>query len=135
MTSLLTLFLLFNPGEDPRARLVLLQSEDRAPQALEAAREMIADDPSQARELGVDYLEGRLLDRMDRPEEAVKAYIRVMRNSPSLRPYALMRIAESYVRSGHPELAAGQALSGLNMTVSTSFSGASTSEGFALLHR
>ncbi|MEE2776611.1 MAG: transglycosylase SLT domain-containing protein [Acidobacteriota bacterium] len=106
MTSLF-LYLLLVAGEDPRTTLVALQHEDRDPDALAAARQVIADDPDLAQSLGIEYLEGRLLEGLDRPDEAVRAYVRVMNRSRELRPYALFRIAKSYVDTGHPELAAG----------------------------
>ncbi|MDX1385702.1 MAG: hypothetical protein R3190_18770, partial [Thermoanaerobaculia bacterium] len=61
MISLLFLLSLLATEVDPRPRLVTLQAQNQEKQALAAARELRRENPELAEELGLDYLEGRLL--------------------------------------------------------------------------
>jgi soluble lytic murein transglycosylase len=105
LVPLLSLLLLL--AQDPRPQLVDLQKQHQAAQALGLADQLLDQDAEGAHELGVEYLRGRLLERLDRRREAVSAYAAVLRHTPSLRPWALFAIAENEIVMGHPELAAG----------------------------
>jgi soluble lytic murein transglycosylase-like protein len=94
-------------GVDPRIDLVALQQTEKPSEAAKLAERLLEEAPEEARALGVEYLLGHLRERLGHPREAVTAYARVMRTSPALRPYALLRAAEIQIHLGHPELSSG----------------------------
>ncbi len=112
--TLLPLLLVLLAVKDPRIELVELQGQSQSQQALELAGNLLSEDPKTARDLGIDYLEGHLLEDLGKPREAIAAYVGVMRSNPPLAPFAVLRVAESQIRLGHPELAAGLLVSFLS---------------------
>jgi soluble lytic murein transglycosylase len=92
---------------DPRIDLVALQLRRDFSQALELTRAEIQSDPDESARLGLHYLEGHLLDLLDRPKEASSAFARALRGPEALRPHARMRLASIHGRLRHPEVAAG----------------------------
>ncbi|MDX1503564.1 MAG: lytic transglycosylase domain-containing protein [Thermoanaerobaculia bacterium] len=91
---------------DPRIPLVELQLEGKPADALARVEATLAADP-ESRRLGLDYLRGHLLEELDRPADAHRAFARAMAEMPELADYSLYRLALNQSRTGHPELAAG----------------------------
>jgi tetratricopeptide (TPR) repeat protein len=92
---------------DPRPELVELQLAGKSQQALGLTEQELARSPDTSHRLGLDYLQGDLLDRLGRLSEASSAFVRAMTLSPSLALYGRYRMAVDQVHMGHPEVAAG----------------------------
>jgi soluble lytic murein transglycosylase-like protein len=105
--SLVALALLAAPADDPRLLLVEQQLAERLPEALAEVERLLATSPDLARRLGLDYLRGRLLDRLGKPLEAKDAFLTALSTNPSLSLYSYFWLAVEYERLGHPEMAAG----------------------------
>lgn len=101
----LTLLLL--AGTDPRPALVELQRDGQVEAALERVGEILEAEPEAASELGLSYLQGHLLESVDRDRDAHDAFVRAMASSSRLAPYSRYRLALNQLALGHPEVAAG----------------------------
>ena len=106
MSWALALLLAATAAPDPRIELVELQLQGRDAQALAATEALLAADPNNARALGLDYLHGHLLERLDRPREAMESFASSLSTVPLLRPYSRLRLAQEQ-EVEHPEVAAG----------------------------
>ena len=94
-------------AEDPRHRVVSLGHELQTRAALEEVDRIRASDPEAARRLGLDYLRGHLLLRLDRRTEAFEAFASAMTSTPRLEPWARFHLGREQLEMGHPEVAAG----------------------------
>lgn len=92
---------------DPRIRLVELQVAGEPQRALEEAACLADSDPERARAIGVDFLRAHLLERLGRLREGTEAFAQAIGSSPSLAPWARLRLARVQEALGHPEVAAG----------------------------
>lgn len=93
---------------DPRIAIVEAQSAGRNPrQALDQVERVIAEQPEWSRQVGLPYLEGRLLSRIGRNNDALQVFIRSARLSPDFQSEALLEVARGQMQAGHPEVAAG----------------------------
>ena len=92
---------------DPRPELVELQLAGRPLETLARTERVLAEQPSEAERLGLDYLRGHLLDLLGRPREAVAAFAATLTRTPRLAFYSRYRMALEQERMGHPEVAAG----------------------------
>ena len=92
---------------DPRVPLIELQLAGKTEEALEHVERLLAEEPGQARELGLHYLHGRLLLKMDRRRAALEAFATTMGATPRLSPFSRYQLAREQERLGHPEVAAG----------------------------
>ena len=93
--------------DDPRIRLVELQSDGQHQIALEEAQRIRTDQPDLAAGYGMCYLEGRLLEELGRLEDASEAFATCLSETPALEPWARYRLAVAQTRLGSPEIAAG----------------------------
>jgi soluble lytic murein transglycosylase len=107
--SLLSLLALLAPAAaaDPRILLVELQLAGKSEEALRQVERLLAEKPDQARELGLHYLQGRLLLGMGRRQDASEAFAATMGATPRLSPFSRYQLACEQQRLGHPEVAAG----------------------------
>jgi len=96
-----------NPEADPRRTLVQLQLEDRTQEALQLTRRELREHPERARQLGLDYLAGHLLERLERHEQAADAFAQAMAADSRLALHSRYRAALKHEEMGHPETAAG----------------------------
>lgn len=92
---------------DPRVLLVEEQLAGRAESALARTRELAEADPDLARELWLGYLQGDLLERLGRLEEANAAFGRLLSEDSELAAFGRLRMASLQEDLGHPEVAAG----------------------------
>ncbi len=92
---------------DPRIPLVESQLAGRLEVALRETEKLLATDPELARRLGLHYLRGRLLGRLDQDQEAANAFLTAITGNPGLALYSYYRLALEHERLGHPEMAAG----------------------------
>lgn len=92
---------------DPRVPLVELQLAGKSEEALQQVERLLADQPAEARVLGLQYLRGRLLLRLDRRQDAQEAFAATMSATPQLSPFSRYQLACEQDRLGHPEVAAG----------------------------
>lgn len=93
---------------DPRPALVELQlAPGKTREALALTRAALAEHPEPARQMGLDYLHGHLLDLLGDPSAASQAFGATMGATPSLALHARYRMALSQERMRHPEVAAG----------------------------
>lgn len=106
MLGTLTLALALTAA-DPRPELLELQLAGKPQEELGRIEQELAQSPDASHRLGLDYLQGFLLDRLGRPREAGDAFVRGMALNPTLAPYSRYRMALDQVRIGHPEVAAG----------------------------
>jgi soluble lytic murein transglycosylase len=107
------LIILAAPVPDPRQELVGLELAGRTRDALARVQEEEAERPAGARQIGLAYLRGRLLELLGRTAESVPAFIDAMNATPKLAFYSRYRLAAEQVRLGHPEVAAGLLANGL----------------------
>ncbi len=94
-------------GPDPRPQLVELQQAGRDRDALSRVDRELANRPLLARELGLSYLRGHLLEGLGDERRAAEAFAAAMIETPSLAAYGRYRLALGQMRAGHPEVAAG----------------------------
>ncbi len=94
---------------DPRPRLVELSRGGQAVQALALTEQRIAEQPTAARAIGLDYLRADLLQRLGRRREASEAFGQALAADSPLAPWARLRLARSQEELGHPEVASGLA--------------------------
>jgi soluble lytic murein transglycosylase len=114
LTSLPLLVLLVTaPVPDPRQELVALEVAGRTREALARVQQEEAERPAAARQIGLGYLRGRLLELLGRPAESVPAFVEAISGTPKLAFYSRDRLAAEQVRLGHPEVAAGLLANGL----------------------
>ncbi len=92
---------------DLRIQAVELQIVRDHRGALEVVEARLSSDPDQARRLGLEYLRGHLLLRLERHSEALQAFASTMSSAPQLGSYSRYRLAVEQDRLGHPEVAAG----------------------------
>ncbi len=92
---------------DPRVALVELQAAGEIDAALEQTRRMRTEQALLGPEHGLCYLEGRLLERLERLEEASEAFATCLTETPTLEPWARHRLGLGQSRLGYPEIAAG----------------------------
>ena len=92
---------------DPRISIVEHRIESADENALLVVEQMMSDEPTRAKSLGLDYLRGLLLLDLEREQEALKAFVESIGAAPELAPYARYRLAVEQDRMGHPEVAAG----------------------------
>jgi soluble lytic murein transglycosylase len=92
---------------DPRPSLVALELANRNREALARAQQEAADRPAAARQIGLDYLRGHLLDLLGRPGDAGEAFAAAINATPRLAFYSRYRLAVDQEQLGHPEVAAG----------------------------
>lgn len=92
---------------DPRPELVELQLAGKPQQALVRVEEELRDRPDAARQMGLSYLRGHLLDLLGRIQEASEAFAAAIGEAPALKSYSRYRMALDLDRMGHPEVAAG----------------------------
>lgn len=98
---------------DPRLPLVELQYDGKDTEALQALERLIGERPELVKPLGLDYLEGRLLERVGHERAADHAYARALDDDSSLVPFARLQLARRQAQIGHPEVAAGLAATAL----------------------
>jgi soluble lytic murein transglycosylase len=98
---------------DPRPSLAALQLAGHPREALARVQQEEAERPAVARQLGLDYLRGHLLQLLGRQAESVPAFVDAISATPRLAFYSRYRLAAEQVRLGHPELAAGLLATGL----------------------
>ena len=94
---------------DPRIPLIERQLGHDLQGALDLLDAVIAAEPERARSLGLHYLRGHLLLRLDRQAEALQAFADSMTATPNLAPWARLRLAVEQAEADHPEVAAGLA--------------------------
>ncbi len=94
-------------GPDPRPQLVELQRVGRDRDALTRVDRELASRPPLARELGLSYLRGHLLEGLGDERRAGEAFAAAMIEAPALAAYGRYRLALGQMRAGHPEVAAG----------------------------
>ncbi len=94
-------------ADDPRIRLVELQSDGQHRAALEEAQRIRSEQPDIAAGYGMCYLQGRLLEELGRLEDASEAFATCLTETPALEPWARYRLAVAQTRLGSPEIAAG----------------------------
>ena len=92
---------------DPRPDLVELQLAGKPRDALAGVQRELAERPSEARRMGLDFLRGHLLDLLGDPAGASEAFGAAMASAPHLAPHSRYRMALDQERMGHPEVAAG----------------------------
>ncbi len=92
---------------DPRPELVELQLAGEPRQALARVEQELTERPEPSRWLGLKFLQGHLLDAVGKLDEASKAFVDAMGETPALRLYSRYRLALDHDRMGHPEMAAG----------------------------
>lgn len=105
--GLFALALLAAGADDPRIPLVESQLANRHELALREVERLLAGEREQAQRLGLDYLRGRLLDRLESSQEATDAFLEALSATPWLSLYSHYQLAVEYERRGHPEMAAG----------------------------
>ena len=105
ITALALLLLAGTP--DPRITLVELQLQGSYDRALIQVEATLIENPTEARTLGLEYLKGHLLELLNRPRQAQRAFARALEANPLLVDYARYRLAMNNYRNGHPEVAAG----------------------------
>ncbi len=93
--------------DDPRIRLVELQSDGQHEAALEETQRIRSEQPDLAAGYGMCYLQGRLLEELGRLEDASEAFATCLSETPALEPWARHRLAVAQTRLGAPEIAAG----------------------------
>jgi soluble lytic murein transglycosylase len=98
---------------DPRPDLVTLQLAGRSREALARVQLEEAERPALARQLGLGFLRGHLLELLGRPAESVPAFVDAISANPRLAFHCRYRLAAEQVRLGHPEVAAGLLATGL----------------------
>jgi soluble lytic murein transglycosylase len=98
---------------DPRPALAALQVAGRPRDALALVQQEQADRPAAARQLGLDYLRGHLLEQLGQPADSAAAFVEAMAATPRLAFHCRYRLAVDQVRAGHPEVAAGLLATGL----------------------
>jgi soluble lytic murein transglycosylase len=105
---LLTLALLTasNAYPDPRVPLVELQSKGQYEVALAEVERLLATDREAAKSMGLDYLRGRLLEKLGRTDAAADAFLTAVARTPRFEVYSYYRLALDKERLGHPEMAA-----------------------------
>lgn len=91
---------------DPRPALVELQLRSRTREALALTQREIEDHPDAARQMGLDYLRGHLLQKLGDPA-ASQAFGAALVNTPDLALYSRYRMALEQEEKDHPEVAAG----------------------------
>jgi soluble lytic murein transglycosylase len=96
-----------SPAADLRIVLVEQQIGQRPAQALATVEKALADDPAAARSLGLEYLQGHLLLRLGRRQEALEAFAATMGSTPQLAAFGRYRLAVEQEELGHPEISAG----------------------------
>jgi soluble lytic murein transglycosylase len=106
-TFALALATLAVTGADPRPELVELQLAGQPRQALARVEQELAERPEASRKLGLEYLQGHLLDTLGRFQDAADAFVRTVVPASKLRLYGYYRLALDLDRLGHPEVAAG----------------------------
>lgn len=92
---------------DPRPALVELQRVGRDRDALALVDREIAARPERARQIGLSYLRGHLLEGLGDERRSAEAFAAAMIETPALGPYGRYRLALGQMRAGHPEVAAG----------------------------
>lgn len=95
------------PARDPRPEIVALSLAGETERALALVDRALSDGAELSRELGLEMLRGDLLERADRPRDAVETYARLLAGDAGLAPWARYRMALVQERLGHPEVAAG----------------------------
>jgi soluble lytic murein transglycosylase-like protein len=105
-TAALAAAVVVAPVGDPRPTIVELARAGETGPAL-SSLEQAVERANGADELGLELLRGDLLERVDRPRDAIEAYARVLAGHPGLAPWARYRMALAQERLGHPEVAAG----------------------------
>src|SRR5579863_2280881 len=93
--------------QDPRPQLVALSLDGRGREALALTQQELADRPVTARQLGLDYLRGHLLEQLGRSSDAGEAFVAAITGAPKLASYSRYRLALEQMELGHPEVAAG----------------------------
>ncbi len=96
-------------AQDPRIQLVELQAAGRTESALEEVRQLRARQPEFGARHGLCYLEGHLLEKLERLEAASEAFATCFTETPALEPWARYRLAVVQSQLGYPEIAAGVA--------------------------
>jgi soluble lytic murein transglycosylase-like protein/tetratricopeptide (TPR) repeat protein len=94
-------------ARDPRPEIVALSRAGEPARALAIVERELTDGAERGRALGFDLLRGDLLERIDRPRDAVESYARALARNAGLAPWARYRLALAQERLGHPEVAAG----------------------------
>ncbi|MEM7354066.1 MAG: transglycosylase SLT domain-containing protein [Acidobacteriota bacterium] len=92
---------------DPRIALVDEQVERNHQNALRSVEQILRQDPSSARRLGLDYLRGHLLLLLDQQQEAHQAFATSMGTTPALESFSRYRLAREEAELGNAEVAAG----------------------------
>ncbi|MEM9556535.1 MAG: transglycosylase SLT domain-containing protein [Acidobacteriota bacterium] len=103
----LLVFSLLAATPDPRIQLVEHRVAQSPDEALAWAEALKAADPEAAAALGLDYVRGRLLEELERPDAARAAFADTLTSTPALAPWARLRLAQEQEEQDHPEVAAG----------------------------
>lgn len=106
-TTLAILLLSAAPAADPRTYITEQLLAGRPEAALLQIERTLMESPDVARQLGLNYLKGRILDRQGRTKEALDAFLSSLSTSPGFSDYARYWLAVENDRLGHPEVAAG----------------------------
>ena len=93
--------------EDLRISLIDLQLKEDHQAALADVEFALEEQPELAKKLGLSYLRGHLLLRLDRRQEALQAFATTLAHTPPLEPFSRFRLAVEQEKDGHPEVAAG----------------------------
>ena len=113
LSALPLLLTLTVAGADPRPSLAALQLTGHPREALARVQEEEAERPAAARQTGLEFLRGHLLELLGRPADSVPAFVDAISATPKLAFHSRYRLAAEQVRLGHPEVAAGLLATGL----------------------
>ena len=92
---------------DPRPALIELARAGRGRDALAVVERELAERPTETKALGFQHLRGHLLEELNQPALASKAYIDALSGPAKIAAYSRYRVALGQERAGHPEVAAG----------------------------
>ncbi len=92
---------------DPRPALIELARTGRGRDALAVVDRELAERPAESRALGLEHFRGHLLEELNQPVLASKAYAEALSGPPKIAAYSRYRLALAQERGGHPEVAAG----------------------------
>lgn len=105
--GLLTLALLAAGPADPRIELIEAQIAGDDVMALTRVEAILATQPGPAKQMGLDYLRGHLLEGQGKAQESTSAFLTAITSAPQLAQHGYYRLALEYESLGHPEMAAG----------------------------
>jgi len=99
--------LLLVGASDPRPELIELQLDGKRAEVLERVEQILAADPVPAKQWGLEYLQGHILEQQQRLAESPVSFTAAMTSVPLLAGYARYRLALNRYLANEPEAAAG----------------------------